>query len=148
MSTALQTKGLKRICKECSTRFYDLNKRPIICPNCNAEFIGEVKTKGRKGRGAANDDKGQVSKKTAKEKPGRNEAEEDEDAEAEGDDDLVSLDEVEDLENEDIDDEFEVDLELGDEDIDLDEDDLDDIGNLDDLDIDEDEDISGDADED
>ncbi len=42
--------GLKRICASCGARFYDLNKRPIICPECSAEFTGEVKLKSRRGR--------------------------------------------------------------------------------------------------
>ena len=27
-------KGNKHICKNCSTKFYDLNKQEIICPKC------------------------------------------------------------------------------------------------------------------
>ena len=30
--------GKKRICSFCNTRYYDLNKSPIICPSCGAEF--------------------------------------------------------------------------------------------------------------
>lgn len=30
--------GIKRVCLECSTRFYDFSKTPIICPNCNSVF--------------------------------------------------------------------------------------------------------------
>ncbi|MDR1362082.1 MAG: TIGR02300 family protein [Holosporaceae bacterium] len=30
--------GIKRVCRSCTTRFYDLNKSPIICPACGAEF--------------------------------------------------------------------------------------------------------------
>jgi uncharacterized protein (TIGR02300 family) len=29
--------GNKRVCVACSTRFYDLNKQPVICPKCNTE---------------------------------------------------------------------------------------------------------------
>jgi uncharacterized protein (TIGR02300 family) len=29
--------GNKRICVACSTRFYDLNKQPAICPKCSTE---------------------------------------------------------------------------------------------------------------
>ena len=43
-------RGLKRICLSCSTRFYDMNKRPIMCPNCSTEFSGEIKIKTRRGR--------------------------------------------------------------------------------------------------
>lgn len=30
--------GEKRECAECGTRFYDLNREPIVCPNCNAVY--------------------------------------------------------------------------------------------------------------
>lgn len=55
MSTALASDpmGLKRICTSCSARFFDMNKRPIICPTCGTEFTGEIKVKGRRGRAAA-----------------------------------------------------------------------------------------------
>ena len=50
MSAVADARGLKRICDECGTRFYDMNNRPIICPNCQTEFTGEIKVKGRRGR--------------------------------------------------------------------------------------------------
>jgi uncharacterized protein (TIGR02300 family) len=31
-------KGKKRVCENCSCRWYDLNKSPIICPVCKQEF--------------------------------------------------------------------------------------------------------------
>jgi uncharacterized protein (TIGR02300 family) len=31
--------GTKRTCPSCSTRFYDLLKNPIVCPNCGVTFI-------------------------------------------------------------------------------------------------------------
>jgi uncharacterized protein (TIGR02300 family) len=37
--------GLKRTCQSCGTRFYDLEKDPIICPKCGAEFDPEVALK-------------------------------------------------------------------------------------------------------
>ena len=30
-------KGNKHICKNCSAKFYDLNKNPIICPKCGTD---------------------------------------------------------------------------------------------------------------
>ena len=30
--------GIKRNCSNCGTKFYDLLKFPILCPNCNTEF--------------------------------------------------------------------------------------------------------------
>ncbi len=31
-------RGTKRTCQSCGARFYDLNRDPIICPLCGAEF--------------------------------------------------------------------------------------------------------------
>ena len=33
--------GGKRVCVACSTRFYDLNKQPAICPKCSTEQPAE-----------------------------------------------------------------------------------------------------------
>ena len=30
--------GIKRNCSNCGTKFYDLLKFPVVCPNCNTEF--------------------------------------------------------------------------------------------------------------
>jgi uncharacterized protein (TIGR02300 family) len=30
--------GTKRLCANCSARYYDLNKTPITCPKCGAPF--------------------------------------------------------------------------------------------------------------
>jgi uncharacterized protein (TIGR02300 family) len=30
--------GAKRHCQSCATKFYDLNKEPIVCPNCGTIF--------------------------------------------------------------------------------------------------------------
>ena len=42
--------GKKRICSSCNTRYYDLNKSPIICPSCGVEFDPNDYTKTRKGK--------------------------------------------------------------------------------------------------
>jgi uncharacterized protein (TIGR02300 family) len=31
--------GAKRQCQSCATRFYDLNKDPIVCPKCKTIFV-------------------------------------------------------------------------------------------------------------
>jgi uncharacterized protein (TIGR02300 family) len=36
--------GAKRICPNCSTRFYDLQHDPMTCPNCGATFSLESLT--------------------------------------------------------------------------------------------------------
>ncbi len=58
-------RGLKRICGDCGTKFYDMNNRPITCPSCQTEFTGEIKLKGRRGRVAVAAES-QVAEKTAK----------------------------------------------------------------------------------
>ena len=101
------TRGLKRICMSCGTRFYDMNKRPAVCPSCKAEYTGEAKVKGRRGRAAANEEDEPVKKTPERETE-----------EVDRDDMVVSLEEVD---------------EGGDEDelsMDLDDDG---IGDLDDL---------------
>jgi uncharacterized protein (TIGR02300 family) len=33
--------GNKRVCVACSTRFYDLNRQPVLCPKCSTEQPAE-----------------------------------------------------------------------------------------------------------
>jgi uncharacterized protein (TIGR02300 family) len=68
--------GAKRQCQSCATKFYDLNKDPIVCPKCGTIF--QVAALARA--------------------PGRAEPEEETELEKEGVD-TVSLDEVEEGEN-------------------------------------------------
>ncbi len=42
--------GKKRICLACNTKYYDLNKSPIICPSCKTEFDPEIFLKNRKSK--------------------------------------------------------------------------------------------------
>lgn len=132
MPTAVATRGLKRICPSCGTRYYDFNKRPVLCPECKVEFTGEIKVKARRGRAAVVDDdeavlgdEGLETKETAAN---------DDDVELPENDDTVSL---EDVQEDDVaeDDEAAIDIETLDEDLDDDLDDDDD----DDDDDDEDE---------
>ena len=39
--------GEKRICLECSTKYYDLNRDPITCPKCGAIFEQHVTDKAK-----------------------------------------------------------------------------------------------------
>lgn len=32
-------RGVKRICGECQTRFYDMMRSPPTCPKCGTEFV-------------------------------------------------------------------------------------------------------------
>ena len=42
--------GRKRTCQVCGKKYYDLNKSPIICPSCGAEFDPNHYLKTRKGK--------------------------------------------------------------------------------------------------
>jgi uncharacterized protein (TIGR02300 family) len=42
--------GTKRICPSCAARFYDLTKRPIVCPKCQTSFEPETLLKPRRQR--------------------------------------------------------------------------------------------------
>ena len=33
--------GTKQVCPDCEARFYDLHKRPAVCPKCGNEFDPE-----------------------------------------------------------------------------------------------------------
>ena len=97
-ATVDDPRGLKRICTSCGTRFFDLNKRPIVCPSCGTEFTGEVKIKSRRGRNITDDttEDDQISEaKEAEEE----DIVEDEVAEA----DTVSLEDVQEIDGDDDD---------------------------------------------
>ena len=49
--------GTKRICQNCSTKFYDLQREPIVCPKCQTEFDPEAFLKTRRSRPVAAADK-------------------------------------------------------------------------------------------
>ena len=42
--------GAKQICPTCSSKFYDLNRRPAHCPKCGAEFDPEEALRSRRVR--------------------------------------------------------------------------------------------------
>ena len=42
--------GKKRTCQVCGKKYYDLNKSPIICPSCGAEFDPNDYLKSTKGK--------------------------------------------------------------------------------------------------
>ncbi len=39
--------GVKRVCQSCETKFYDLGRSPIACPQCGARFDPEALLKSR-----------------------------------------------------------------------------------------------------
>lgn len=50
MSLVKADLGTKRVCPNCSARFYDLQKRPIECPKCTFTFEPEALYKQRRPR--------------------------------------------------------------------------------------------------
>ncbi|SPH24848.1 hypothetical protein DEA8626_03881 [Defluviimonas aquaemixtae] len=39
--------GVKRLCPHCASRFYDLQRDPMTCPECGHTFTAESLTSGR-----------------------------------------------------------------------------------------------------
>lgn len=39
MTAPVAPTGTKRKCSACAAKFYDLGKKPAICPKCNTELI-------------------------------------------------------------------------------------------------------------
>ncbi len=74
----LAAKGIKRVCTNCNNRFYDMNKRPVICPKCNSEW--EIKSPTPATNDAVEDKKEEISN------------------DALDGDNLVSLEDIEELE--------------------------------------------------
>ncbi len=44
--------GVKRLCQSCATKFYDLGRSPIACPQCDTRFDPEALLKSRRSRPA------------------------------------------------------------------------------------------------
>lgn len=97
--------GVKRLCPNCSTRFYDLQRDPMVCPSCEHSMTLESLTSG-KGRTLVADKSDKASKQTT-------------------DDDDISDDVV-------LDDDDDSDVDLGDDVLDDDDEDvsLDDIADM------------------
>ena len=64
--------GAKQICPTCSTKFYDLGRRPAVCPKCGAQFDPEEAMRNRRVRARA-----LPEEETEEEKPVAAAAEED-----------------------------------------------------------------------
>jgi uncharacterized protein (TIGR02300 family) len=45
--------GLKRVCPNCGTRYYDMQHDPIICPKCGVAYDAEAVVKTRRARAQA-----------------------------------------------------------------------------------------------
>jgi uncharacterized protein (TIGR02300 family) len=48
--------GVKRACPKCTTRFYDLNADPMICPSCAHSFTQASLLEALRGRKAKTED--------------------------------------------------------------------------------------------
>lgn len=49
--------GLKRMCLSCGAKFYDLQRDPILCPDCGTQFDPEAAIKLKRGRPVASEEK-------------------------------------------------------------------------------------------
>src|ERR1051325_2909705 len=52
-SLAITELGAKQICPTCQAKFYDLNKRPAVCPKCQSEFDPDEAVRNRRVRARA-----------------------------------------------------------------------------------------------
>lgn len=91
--------GAKHICHSCGTRYYDLQRSPIVCPKCNTQYDPEAFLKSRRTRAAAVEDlpaPKAAAKKKAEPKPEvvADEPEEAAEVELEADADTAALDEL------------------------------------------------------
>jgi len=95
--------GVKRACPKCTTRFYDLNADPMICPSCSHSFTQASLLENLRGRASS---KAKAEEATAA-KPEADDvdllADDDDDSDADDDllddddDETVSLDDIADV---------------------------------------------------
>ena len=113
--------GKKRICSACNTKYYDLNKSPIICPSCGSEFDPDIYLKSRKGKNLSTKAASEKNQNTSEDMSNIDDIETDTDDEVVSDDDpLLDIN----TENQDTETEEGVELNI-DEDISfIDEDDI------------------------
>jgi len=58
--------GIKQSCESCGARFYDLGRKPIVCPKCDTELLPRPTKRRAGGRAAAAEDKAEALKATVK----------------------------------------------------------------------------------
>lgn len=101
--------GVKRVCPNCSTRFYDLQRDPIVCPACDHSMTLDSLTNG-KGRTLVADKSDKASKPATEEDAISEDVvlDDDDDSDVdlgddvlEDDDEEVSLDEIADVASDD-----------------------------------------------
>lgn len=100
--------GVKRLCPNCSTRFYDLQRDPMVCPSCGHSFSLESLTSG-KSRSLVADKSDAQSAKTKDDVEADDVVLDDDDTDValgdnvldDDDDDEVSLDDIADVASDD-----------------------------------------------
>ena len=119
--------GIKRVCPSCSIKYYDFNKRPIICPKCEFEFDPDLLLKSRKGRSIATKaETNEVSSDMKKEE----ETLEDDINSIENDEDILEIDDETDIQDNDIDNNIDKKINTDDDSIEIIEDGLEDKDNF------------------
>ena len=113
--------GIKRVCPSCSIKYYDFNKYPIICPECQFEFDPDLLLKSRKGRSViSKTEEVPVSNDIKKE----DETLEDNINTIENDENILEIDDETDLQDDVIDSEIEKNINDDDGDLEIIDDDL------------------------
>src|SRR6185312_6935247 len=82
--------GIKRVCPNCTARFYDLQKRPIECPKCEYSFEPESLYKQRRPRVA----EPVAAQPAAEEEDDENESADKDDSDNEDEEEEVVVDEA------------------------------------------------------
>ena len=93
--------GLKRNCLSCGTRFYDMQRNPIACPSCEAEFDPLALVRPRRARAAASQAKAKAAAAAAAAAPALEETSENDSSELVTDDPLATDDNELELEEDD-----------------------------------------------
>ena len=108
--------GIKRVCPSCSIKYYDFNKKPIICPKCEFEFDPDLLLKSRKGRSIASKiDNNEVSSDVKKEE----ETMEEDINSIENAQEILEIDDETDIQNNDIDTNIEENINNDNEDLEI-----------------------------
>ena len=89
--------GSKRTCLNCGTRFYDMQRTPIVCPKCGSENAPDAVTKARRVMKKAPAHVAEVKAKVAKPAPDDDEVIDEVEVEDDDDTDDGLIEDTEDL---------------------------------------------------
>ncbi len=103
---AIPELGAKQICPTCQTKFYDLGRRPAVCPKCQHAFDPEEAIRSRRVRARATPAEYETEEETAEK--ARKKPEEGEDGFEDEVEDTPEIDEVVEAEPLEVDDDAEV----------------------------------------